>query len=161
MKTIKMTKVLIALDYDPTAQKVAEIGYTFAKSMEAEVILLHIIADPTYYSSSEYSPIMGFNGFMATTPFQFNNVDELKKASLHFLDKTRHHLGDSTIKTTVETGDLSKAILKVAKDLHADVIVMGSHSRKWLENIIMGSVTEAVLRHTTIPLFIIPTKQKA
>jgi nucleotide-binding universal stress UspA family protein len=35
---------------------------------------------------------------------------------------------------------------------------MGSHSRKWLENIVMGSVTEKVLHHTSIPLFIIPTK---
>jgi nucleotide-binding universal stress UspA family protein len=37
---------------------------------------------------------------------------------------------------------------------------MGSHSQKWLENIIMGSVTEKVLHHTSIPIFIIPTKQK-
>jgi len=36
---------------------------------------------------------------------------------------------------------------------------MGSHSQKWLENIIMGSVTKEVLRKTTIPLFIIPTKK--
>ena len=161
MKTKKISKVLIALDYDPTAQKVAEIGYSYAKSMEAEVILLHIIADPVYYSSTEYSPIIGFNGFMATVPFQYNNVEALKEASLSFLNKSRHHLGDATIKTVVETGDPSEAILKVAKEMHVDIIVMGSHSRKWLENIIMGSVTEAVLRHTSIPLFIIPTKKKA
>jgi nucleotide-binding universal stress UspA family protein len=36
---------------------------------------------------------------------------------------------------------------------------MGSHSQKWLENIIMGSVTQEVLRKTNIPLFIIPTKK--
>jgi Universal stress protein UspA and related nucleotide-binding proteins len=37
---------------------------------------------------------------------------------------------------------------------------MGSHSRKWLENIIMGSQAEAVLKKTKIPLFIIPTKMQ-
>ncbi len=161
MKTKKISKVLIALDYDPTAQKVAEIGFSYAKSMEAEVILLHIIADPIYYSSTEYSPIMGFNGFMTTAPFQFNNVEALKEASLSFLNKSRHHLDDSTIKTIVETGDPSEAILKVAKDMKVDIIVMGSHSRKWLESIVMGSVTEDVLRRTSVPLFIIPTKKKA
>ncbi|TFH50172.1 MAG: universal stress protein, partial [Bacteroidia bacterium] len=36
----------------------------------------------------------------------------------------------------------------------------GSHSRKWLENIVMGSVSEKVLRSTSIPLFIIPTKKR-
>ena len=45
MKTFKMKKVLIALDYDPTAQKVAETGFSLAKTMGAEVILLHVISD--------------------------------------------------------------------------------------------------------------------
>jgi nucleotide-binding universal stress UspA family protein len=154
-----MKKVLIALDYNPTAQKVAEVGFSMAKAMNADVILLHVISDPMYYSSTEYSPIMGFNGFMETGHLQLNNVDALKKASLHFLDKSRHHLGDKTIQTLVEEGDFAESILKTAKELHADIIVMGSHSRKWLENIVMGSVTEKVLHHTSIPLFIIPTKK--
>ena len=63
MKTT-VRKVLIAMDYNPTAQKVAEIGYSFAKSMDAEITLLHVVSDPVYYSSLEYSPIMGFNGFI-------------------------------------------------------------------------------------------------
>jgi nucleotide-binding universal stress UspA family protein len=44
--------------------------------------------------------------------------------------------------------------------MKADVIVIGSHSRKWLENIVMGSVTEKVLHHTSIPLLIVPTKKR-
>ena len=160
MKTINMKKVLIALDYNPTAQKVAEIGFSMAKSMNAEVILLHVISDPMYYSSMEYSPIMGFNGYMDMGPMQLNSVDGLKKASQHFLDKSKQHLGDKTIKTLVKEGDFADSILEAAKEVHADIIVMGSHSRKWLENILMGSVTEKVLHHTSIPLFIVPTKQK-
>ncbi|MFZ4058230.1 MAG: universal stress protein [Ferruginibacter sp.] len=38
-------------------------------------------------------------------------------------------------------------------------MVMGSHSSRWLENILLGSITEKVLRHTFTPLFIIPTKK--
>ena len=155
-----MKKVLIALDYDPTAQKVAEVGFEFAKTMGAEVILLHVISDPVYYSSTDYSPIMGFTGYMNMDPVQLNTAAVLKTASLNFLDKSRNHLGDKTIQTMVEEGDFAESILKTAKKLHADIIVMGSHSQKWLENIVMGSVTEEVLHHTTIPLFIIPTKQK-
>jgi len=36
---------------------------------------------------------------------------------------------------------------------------LGTHSQRWLENIIMGSVAEKVLHHTKIPLLIIPTKK--
>jgi|ERR1035437_7894809 nucleotide-binding universal stress UspA family protein len=153
-----MKKVLIALDYDPTAQKVAEKGFVLAKTMGAEVILLHVITDPVYYASTEYSPIMGFTG-MDMAPLQLDNIDGLIKASHYFLEKTKNHLGDENIQTMVQEGDFAESILKTAKDTHADMIVMGSHSHKWLEKIVMGSVTEKVLSHTTIPLFIIPTKK--
>lgn len=63
MKKIEMAKVLIALDYNPSARKVAEIGYMFAKKMNAEVFLVHVLLTPVYYSSTEYSPITGFINF--------------------------------------------------------------------------------------------------
>ena len=159
-RTNKMKKVLIALDYNPTAQKVAEVGFSMAKSMKAEVILLHVISDPMYYSSTEYSPIMGFTGYLDMGALQLDSVDGLKKASQHFLDKSKQHLGDKSILTLVKEGDFADSILDTAKELNADVIVIGSHSRKWLENILMGSVTEKVLHHTSIPLFIVPTKKR-
>ncbi len=159
MKTNKMKKVLIALDYDPTAQKVAEVGFSLAKTMGAEIILLHVISDPVNYTSTGHVTIMGFGGFLDADPLEIDSVERLKKASQHFLDKAKNHLGDNAIETLIKEGDFSESILKAAKDSHADIIVMGSHSKKWLENIIMGSVTEKVLRLTSIPLFIIPTKK--
>lgn len=159
MKTSKIKKVLIALDYDPTAQKVASTGFSMASSMNAEVTLLHIISDPIYYSSTAYSPIMGLSSEMEIFPTQLGSIEGLKEVSMHFLEKFKHQLGDENIKTLVEEGDFASTILKTAKSIHADVIVLGSHSRKWLENIVMGSVTGDVLRQTTIPLFIVPTKK--
>ena len=152
-------KVLIALDYDPTARKVAETGFSLAKAMGAEVVLLHVISDPIYYTSTEYDPIMGFTGYLETGPQQLDSVDGLIKASQHYLEKSKQHLGDKTIKTLVKEGDFSESILETAKEINADLIVMGSHSRKWLENILMGSVVEKVLHHTSIPLFIVPTRK--
>lgn len=154
-----MKKVLIALDYNPTAQKVAEVGFSMAKSMNAEAILLHVIMDPLFYSTPGYSPIMGFNGYMDMGPVQLESVEGLKNASPQYLDKSREHLGDKSIQTIVKEGDFADAILETAKEFNANIIVIGSHSRKWLENILMGSVTEKVMHHTTIPLLIVPTKK--
>jgi nucleotide-binding universal stress UspA family protein len=154
-----MKKILIALDYDPIAQKVAETGFLLAKFMGAEIVLLHVISDPFYYSSMDYSPITGFTGFMEMGPTDLVNADMLKNASLKYLDQFKQNLGDSTIQTMVKEGDFADNILEAAKMVHADIIVLGSHSRKWLENIVMGSVTEKVLHKTSIPLFIIPTKK--
>ncbi len=159
MKTHKFSTVLIALDYDPTAQIIAEIGFAIAVSMNAKVVLLHVISEPIYYSSREYSPIMGFDGFIDSGSFQTNEENALQNAALDFLEKSKQHLGGENIQIKVAKGDFADSILKTAVDLKADMIVMGSHSQKWLEKIVMGSVTEEVLNHTTIPLFIIPTKK--
>jgi len=160
MKTNKLKKVLIALDYDPTAQIVAETGFALAKTMNAEVILLHVISDPIYYASIEHVTVMGFVGNMENIPLQLNDADEVKKLSQNFLEKSKHHLGDQAIQTLVTEGDFADSILKTSEEMKVDIIVMGSHSKRWLDEILLGSVTERVLHHTSIPLFIIPTKQK-
>ena len=160
MKTTKMKKILIALDYDPSAKKVAETGYSFARAMNGEAILLHVVSDKVYYySRKEYAPIMGFASDMDTYKLHLESLDGLKKVAQQFLDKSKQQLGDDSIVTIVMEGNFSDSILLAAKEYHADVIVMGSHSRKRLENIILGSVTEKVLHYTEIPLLIIPTKK--
>ena len=156
-----MKNILIALDYDPTAQKVAEVGFSLAGNKSAAITLLHVIADPSYYASTVYDPIMGFGGYVNMDLMRPHIMDELKKTSLEFLEKSKHHLGDDAIKTMVREGSVAATILDVAKEINADTIVMGSHSRRWLENIVMGSITEYVLHRTAIPLFIIPTKKQS
>ncbi|HLP05730.1 MAG TPA: universal stress protein [Paludibacter sp.] len=150
MKTVKIKKVVIALDYDETAQKVAETGFSVAKAMNAHVILLHAVYEkPAYYSAYSY-----------VRDLSVDVIDDLKKSTLKFLEKTKKHLGDDDIETIVTEGIVSDVILKTAKEEKADMIVMGSHSRKWLENILMGSDAEDVLKKTTIPLFIVPTRKQ-
>jgi len=153
-----MKKILIALDYDPAAQKIAETGYALAKSMNAKVILLHVISDPAYYSSLNYSPIFGYDSFSNLDIVQTTAVEELKKAAKNYLDKSKQHLGDETIETVIKDGDFGESILDTAKEMNVDIIVMGSHGRRGFDKILMGSVAEKVLHKTTIPLFVIPTK---
>ncbi len=159
IKTVKMKKVLIALDYNPNAQKVAELGFSLAKTMKADVILLHVLANAAYYASAEHVMVLGFADYQSILPIPLDSADNLRNRAQHFLDKLKHRLDNKNIKTVVKEGDLAETILETAKETHADVIVMGTHSMKWLENITMGSGTEKVLRLTTIPLFLIPTKK--
>ena len=150
MKTTKMKKVLIAMDYDETSQKVAEVGFSMAQAMHAETILLHVISEqPVYYSS-----------YMYMRELQVDVLGDLKKSTQKFLDKTKKYLGVESIQTILKECEIAETILNTAKEMNADIIVMGSHSRKWLENIIMGSTAEDVLKTTTIPLFIVPTKKQ-
>jgi nucleotide-binding universal stress UspA family protein len=155
-----INKVLIALDYDPTSEKIAKTGYSMAKAMGAEIVLLTIYTNQAQLNPTLYDPIIGYNGFMEIDVANEENNDKQKKAAEDFLEKTKSYLGDSNIKTIVKEGDYSKTILKTANDIKADIIVLGSHSKKWLEKILLGSTTEKILKETNLPLLIVPTKKK-
>ncbi|HEY5507881.1 MAG TPA: universal stress protein [Paludibacter sp.] len=149
MKTNKIEKVLIAMDYDETSIKVAEVGFSMAQTMNAETILLHVISEqPVYYSAYTYM-----------RELQVDVMGDLKVATQHFLNKAKAKLGSESIKTVLKEGEVADMILKTAKEMNVDLIVMGSHSRKWLENIILGSEAQDVLKDTTIPLYIVPTRK--
>jgi nucleotide-binding universal stress UspA family protein len=156
-----MKKVLIALDYDAAAQTIAEQGYALAKALGATTLLLHVVADPAYYSSEVFYPIMGFAGFMNIDPMRVDVMKDIKTDSYEFLDKTKQHLGDDTIQTLVVEGDFGEAIIDTIKEQQADILVIGSHSKRWLATVLTGSLTETIMHHTEIPLYIIPTKNAA
>jgi nucleotide-binding universal stress UspA family protein len=78
-------------------------------------------------------------------------------AATSFLENTRTHLQDENINIITEDGDAAESIVKVVKEMDIDIIVMGSHSRSGLEKMLMGSVTEKVLHHSSVPVLIIPT----
>ena len=156
MKTNKIKKVLISLDYDPTAQKVAESGYEMATAMGAEVTLLHVVIDLAMYST--IYPSMGV--WQVQTSDVLDVYDKANAGSLSFLEKAKKHLGDESIQIDLKEGDAATMILETADEIKADCIVVGSHSQKWLENILLGSVAEEVLRKTKLPMFIVPTRKR-
>lgn len=152
-----MKKILIAIDYNPSTQVVAEKGYALAKTMNAEIILVHVVSDAAYYSMP-YSPIMGYEGFMVDNTVVM--ADELIKEAKKFLLATAKHLGDEQIITSVLEGDVSTAILDYAKENAVDLMILGSHSHSGLYKLFVGSVTEKLLQHTQIPLLVIPNKEE-
>jgi universal stress protein A len=61
----------------------------------------------------------------------------------------------------VLTGLAASEIVNFAKRDHADLIVMGTHGRKGLAHLVMGSVAEAVVRHAPCPVITVKTPVKS
>lgn len=150
MKQDKIKKVMIALDHDPTALKVAHEGFTMAKMMGAEVILLHVIINSLTYSLT----------YLNMGSLQLNSVEEFKDDSQKFIEKPKHFPGKSIIQNIIKAGDFAVSILNSAREMEVDIIIMGSHSTKWLQEIIMGRITNEVLQQNKIPILIIPTRRR-
>jgi nucleotide-binding universal stress UspA family protein len=155
-----MKKILIALDYEPSAERIAETGYTIATAFNAEVTLLHVIAEPAYYSSLDYSPIMGYSGFMDTVDPALSDTvkDDIKKMAQEFLENSKKHLGNDAIKTLVTEGSFAHSIVDAAESGTVDMIVMGSHNRRGLDKLLMENVAEKVIHLSKIPVLVIPIK---
>ena len=65
----------------------------------------------------------------------------------------RHGVAAEVVRLTLERGDIGKLLLAKAKELKADMIVMGAfHHSRWRE-FILGGVTLTMLEEATIPLF--------
>ncbi len=90
--------------------KVVKKGYTLAKAMGAKTILMHALYEPVYYSSLEYSPIVGFNDYANMGALQVDTIEGLKEAAQSFLNKTKHHLADESIQTILKEGDTADTI---------------------------------------------------
>jgi nucleotide-binding universal stress UspA family protein len=149
-----MKKVMIALDYNPCAQKVAEAGFEYARAMNAKLCIVHAIADVASYTM-EYSPVMGFESF--SPDCSFGEPEEQQREAGRFLQSVVRHLGDEQIKIKVLDGRTADTILKYAAEYQADLLVMGSQSHNGIEKWILGNVVAKVLNKTVIPLLIVPT----
>ncbi|MCO5286788.1 MAG: universal stress protein [Chitinophagaceae bacterium] len=153
-----MKNILIALDYGPSAIAVATKGKELAAQLGAKVILLHVVAEASYYSSLNYSPITGFDSFSSMDILQEDTVEEVRKAAGAFLERFSQNISLPDAERVVGSGDFADEILRVAVEKQADVVVLGSHSRKGFEKILVGSVAQKVLRKSELPLFIVPIR---
>ncbi len=152
-----MKKILIALDYNPVSEKVAEAGYQLARTMGAQVCLIHALAEISYYGI-QYPSFLGYNGYNEITT-DLSMITDLRKIAQDFLEKAAEHLEDPTVTTHLAEGETSSSILNYAEEWNADLIVMGTHSHSVLEKLLMGTVASKVLEHTKIPVLMIPIKK--
>jgi nucleotide-binding universal stress UspA family protein len=57
----------------------------------------------------------------------------------------------------VRQGDAREAVPALAAEAKADLIVVGSHSRRGLAHALLGSVAEGIVRGSTLPVTVVPT----
>lgn len=149
-----MKKILIALDYHPSAEGIAKKGYEIARAFNASVAIVHVITDAAWYAQ-EYSPIMGFQGNYTNVTNEL--VDSIKTEAEKYLAATVAHLGDNTIATKVLDGDTADAILEFSKEWNAELIVLGSHSHHGFEKIFGTDTALSILKGSKVPVLAIPS----
>ena len=152
-----MKKVLIAIDYHPNSEVVASAGYELAKSMNAEVCLLHVLAEVSHYGVN-YSEFLGYPGY-ENMAVDLNVTAQLQEMAQEYLKSAKKQFNDDKVSTALEIGETHRVVLKYAKEWGADLIVMGTHSHSTLEKVLVGTVASKVLEKTEVPVYMVPIKR--
>lgn len=146
--------ILIALDGSRFAERSLEPALEMALRFECKVTMLRVTAP-------EVQPVvMGPAAGLANLE-RIEQTAELEmeeaEAYLESIRRPWSGLG-ITARSEVTCGDPAEMILDTASAVDADLIVMTTHGRTGLSRLLYGSVAEAVLRRSPIPVLLIPVK---
>jgi universal stress protein A len=133
----KPQKILVAIDFSAPSRRAAAWAYTYAGTLKCQVHLLHVIERQWHleHLKADSDRVMA----------ELDQVFEGAKAELaNMAIGARAQVG--TVLEHVAMGRPDHEIVRLARDMDADLIVMGTHGHTGLERILVGSVAESVVR---------------
>lgn len=144
-----MKKILAAIDFSAVSDRVVELAASLAQSFSAELEVVHVAA-----------PDPAFVGFDAGP----GSVRETRADTLRGEHRKLQEISDALRAQGLEAtglliqGTTVDALLEHAASAEADTLVLGSHGRSGLSRVLVGSVSEGVLRKATCPVLVVPTR---
>jgi nucleotide-binding universal stress UspA family protein len=135
--------VLVPVDGSP--QSLQAIGFVSAEWDDVDVTLLHVI-----------NPVQaGYRaGVLPSGSEEW--FREAKSEAEEILDEARAQLEvDGDVETAIEVGRPAATIVEEARERDVDHVVVGSHGRRGVSRLVLGSVAEHVARRSPIPVTIV------
>ena len=119
---------------------------SLTKQLKAKVALLYVVDVSKALGNVEI-------GLLPATALLI-----LKKEALQTLETLESLYNGHELLKFMPEGHPLEDILKTAESFEADLIVIGTHGRTGLQHLLMGSVAESVVRHSKIPVMVVPSK---
>lgn len=141
---MEIRKILCAVDDSPLAEEVFEVAFNLSQKLGTEFAVVSII-----------NPGPTTSDGMDIETLRSSLRNDIKNLFQRLLEKKSR----PNIFKFIENGDPRKKIVEVAKEWKADFIVVGSHGRTGLSRVLMGSVSENVVRHSVCPVVVVPTSK--
>ena len=143
--------ILVPTDGSPTSMRAARLAIGLAKSSRGRITALHVVAPfvPATYADG----IAGYPELYS--PVEYRKLTR-RRAERMLARVAQAALGAKVRCDTavVEAEREWKAILAAARSKRCDAIVMGTHGRHGLDAVLLGSVTNKVLAHSTRPVVV-------
>jgi nucleotide-binding universal stress UspA family protein len=142
--TPKITRILVPTDFSPPSQVACFFAARLANHLKAGIVLFHAI------SGMDLLEEVG----RARGKSHVEVLDDLRSRLQSWFETVipAEFRGFLPVEVTVVVGEPSPAIAPVAKRSGADLVLMATHGRTGLAHLLMGSVTETVLRSIPVPV---------
>ncbi len=146
-------RILFATDFSPHAEMAKQVAADLAKGDGGKHLWVLTVLEPVEEPlwSTEEPPGVSAEAWEETQKEEIEALEAEKRARLHADVAALRELG-VPVTEMVREGDPAEEIVAAAREVQADVIVMGTHSNRTLWDVILGSVTAHVIRHAPCPV---------
>lgn len=139
--------ILVPIDGSVTAHLAVEKAIGLAKAFGSRITAIFVV-DPYPFTGVGTDFAYGQAEYLNAATAEANAA--IKDAKTAF-----EEAGVSAETSVVEAHAAWRGVVQAAESVQADLIVMGSHGRSGLEKLVLGSVTQAVLSHTRLPVLVV------
>ena len=141
-------QILVPVDGSHTSMQAVDKAIGMAKAFGASVTVVCVIDPYPFAGVGEdfgYGQQQYLSAAMAQAHGCIHNAEAAFKAA-----------GVQTQARIVENRVANEGILETAADLGAEIIIMGSHGRRGIQRLLLGSVAQRVLSHADLPVLVVP-----
>lgn len=147
-----MKKILVAIDFSMGSVQALNYALKFAAPFDSELLLLHVLHDPAeapgFYSSKKAGKKVLRNMEDAASKMMNEFVGQYLKKWKKF-------------EARIIPGLPAEQIVNLAEREKVDMIIMGTHGRSGIRRLMIGSVTDKVIRACTRPVLVVHSDEKA
>ena len=139
--------ILVPTDGSEITAKAVETAVAMARAFGAKLVTLAVKEPFPYSAITEMQPIPPQEFFDAQERIAVKHLDQVKAACAA--------AGVECLAAAVEAAHPWESIIDFGKDQGADLIVMASHGRRGVAALLLGSETQKVLTHSTVPVLVV------
>jgi nucleotide-binding universal stress UspA family protein len=143
-------KILVAVDGSPAAAKGLREAIRLAQAEGAKLFIVHVV--------DEFQAFAALDGMVAAAGLDL--VPALREGGKRVLAKaqtfaSKHGLKAKTILREMVGGPAAYPIVREARKVRADLIVLGTHGRRGVRRLVLGSDAEQVVRTASVPVLLV------
>lgn len=153
---VKIERVVAPTDFSDSAGHALEYARRFCELFDAELHLLHVIHDLSV-EVPDFGMGLAFPAYLEHLPERQQQMEEETLKALAELVEpgwSQQH----RVSLVTRQGVPYVEIVRYARELHADLIVMGTHGRTGVSHALLGSVAERVVRKAHCPVLTVSQK---